>query len=105
MITEILKRESTKRAGVIISKFIKVALNCLTMRNYNSVMQIYMALQNRCVTENRLIASWEGVSENLKSKLEDLFTKVVNPSGNQGEYRRRLRDPTSPNPKVKKLIY
>ncbi|KAG0676897.1 hypothetical protein C6P42_001067 [Pichia californica] len=69
--------------------WLKIAISCLYLRNFNSLASIMTSLQSFLIT--RITKIWEGLSE----KYEELFhylASIIHPNKNYNTYREKLRD-------------
>lgn len=69
--------------------WLKIAISCLYLRNFNSLASIMTSLQSFLIT--RITKIWEGLSE----KYEDLFhylASIIHPNKNYSTYREKLKD-------------
>lgn len=89
----ILAPEDAKKRALVIKQWSKVAMRCLELSNYESLMAIMCSLNSSVV--QRLKRTWEIVSKKTKARLAELNT-VVDFSKNQASLRRRLEKPFAP---------
>lgn len=89
----ILGPEDAKRRAQMIKHWAKIAVCCLELNNYESLMAIMCSLNSSVV--QRLKRTWEVVSKNTKGRLEEL-NAVVDHSKNHASLRRRLETPIAP---------
>jgi hypothetical protein len=89
----ILQLEETKKRAVIIKQWVKVAMKCLELNNYDSLMAIICSLNSSMVT--RLKKTWELVSQKTKTRLEDLCA-IVDVGKNYAVLRERLKNHVAP---------
>ena len=85
----ILQSEDAKRRAVIIKQWVKVAVKCLELNNYDSLMAIVCSLNSSMVL--RLKRTWELVSTKTKGRLEELKT-ITDHGRNYGVLRQRLNN-------------
>lgn len=71
-----------------IKIWLKVAISCLYLRNFNSLAVIATALQSHLVT--RLTELWENISEKYKD-LYEYLSQIVHPQKNYNVYRSKLK--------------
>lgn len=72
-----------------IKCWLKIAISCLYLRNFNSLASIMTSLQSFLIT--RITKIWEGLSD----KYEELFqylASIIHPNRNYNTYREKLRD-------------
>ncbi|QPG75620.1 hypothetical protein FOA43_002977 [Brettanomyces nanus] len=78
-----------KRRAHYFKCWLKVAISCLYLRNFNSLASIMTSLQSFLIT--RVQSIWEGLSD----KYRDLFhylASIIHPEKNYNVYRDKLRD-------------
>jgi hypothetical protein len=85
----ILQSEDAKRRAVIIKQWVKIAVKCLELNNYDSLMAIVCSLNSSMVL--RLKRTWELVSTKTKARLEELKT-ITDHGRNYGVLRQRLNN-------------
>jgi hypothetical protein len=89
----ILQLEDAKKRAVIIKQWVKIALKCLELNNYDSLMAIICSLNSSMVL--RLKRTWELVSAKTKARLEEL--KIITDVGrNYAVLRQRLQNHIAP---------
>ncbi|KAF1997545.1 ras guanine-nucleotide exchange protein-like protein [Amniculicola lignicola CBS 123094] len=89
----ILQLEDAKKRAVIIKQWVKIAIKCLELNNYDSLMAIICSLNSSMVL--RLKKTWELVSAKTKARLEEL--KIVTDVGrNYAVLRQRLQNHVAP---------
>lgn len=69
--------------------WLKIAISCLYLRNFNSLASIMTSLQSFLIT--RITKIWDGLSD----KYEELFqylASIIHPNRNYNTYREKLRD-------------
>lgn len=69
--------------------WLKIAISCLYLRNFNSLASIMTSLQSFLIT--RVTKLWEGLSD----KYEELYhylASIIHPNKNYHTYREKLRD-------------
>lgn len=69
--------------------WLKIAISCLYLRNFNSLTSIITSLQSFLIT--RVTAIWDGISPKYKELFEYL-TSIIHPNKNYNIYREKLRD-------------
>ncbi|KAJ4294527.1 Ras guanine nucleotide exchange factor bud5 [Kalmusia sp. IMI 367209] len=89
----ILQLEDAKRRAVAIKQWIKVAVKCLELNNYDSLMAIICSLNSSMVL--RLKRTWELVSAKTKARLDELKT-ITDVGRNYAVLRQRLHDHVAP---------
>ena len=89
----ILAPDDAKKRAVVIKHWSKVAMRCLELNNYDSLMAIMCSLNSSVV--QRLRRTWELVSKNTKSRLDEL-NGIVDFSRNHASLRSRLERPVAP---------
>jgi len=89
----ILAPEDVKKRALVIKQWTKVAIGCLEMNNYDSVMGIMCTINSSVVS--RLKRTWELVSKKTKTRLEQL-NAVIDFSHNHKSLRRKLETPVAP---------
>lgn len=72
----------------IVKTWLKVAISCLYLRNFNSLAAIITSLQSHLVT--RLSRVWSDLSEKY-TELYDYLSSVVHPEKNYSVYRAKLK--------------
>lgn len=73
----------------IIKTWLKVAISCLYLRNFNSLAAIITSLQSHLIT--RLTKLWEGLSDKYK-ELYEYLSGIIHPDKNYTVYRAKLRN-------------
>lgn len=76
-----------KRAN-ILKTWLKVAISCLYLRNFNSLAAIITSLQSHLIT--RVTKIWEDLSEKYQ-ELYDYLCSIVHPDRNYSVYRTKLK--------------
>jgi hypothetical protein len=89
----ILSPEDPKRRAIIIKQWVKIAVKCLELNNYDSLMAIVCSLNSSMVV--RLKRTWELVSAKTKARLEELKT-ITDHGRNYGVLRQRLNNHVAP---------
>ena len=89
----ILSPDDAKKRALVIKHWSKVAMRCLELNNYDSLMAIVCSLNNSVV--QRLRRTWECVSKKTRARLDEL-NSIVDFSRNQASLRRRLESPIAP---------
>ena len=89
----ILGPEDAKRRAVVIKHWSKVAMCCMELNNYDSLMAIMCSLNSSVV--QRLKRTWEVVSKKTKARLDEL-SGIVDFSRNHASLRSRLEKPVAP---------
>lgn len=79
----------TKMRLNIIKTWLKVAISCLYLRNFNSLAAIITSLQSHLIT--RLTKLWEELSDKYKD-LYDYLSGIIHPDKNYSVYRAKLRN-------------
>lgn len=79
----------TKMRVNIIKTWLKIAISCLYLRNFNSLAAIIASLQSHLVT--RLTEVWTQVSEKYK-ELYDYLSGIIQPDKNYNVYRTKIRN-------------
>ncbi|KAF2872463.1 ras guanine-nucleotide exchange protein-like protein [Massariosphaeria phaeospora] len=89
----ILLLEDPKKRAVIIKQWVKIAIKCLELNNYDSLMAIICSLNSSMVL--RLKKTWELVSAKTKARLEELKT-ITDVGRNYAVLRQRLQNHVAP---------
>ncbi|KAF2269227.1 ras guanine-nucleotide exchange protein-like protein [Lojkania enalia] len=89
----ILHLEDAKKRAVIIKQWVKIAVKCLELNNYDSLMAIICSLNSSMVL--RLKKTWELVSAKTKARLEELKT-ITDVGRNYAVLRQRLQNHVAP---------
>lgn len=89
----ILQLEEPKKRAVIIKQWAKVAMKCLELNNFDSLMAIICSLNSSMVM--RLKKTWDLVSQKTKTRLEELGT-IVDVGKNYFVLRERLQGIVAP---------
>jgi hypothetical protein len=89
----ILQLEDAKKRAVIIKQWVKIAIKCLELNNYDSLMAIICSLNSSMVL--RLKRTWEVVSAKTKARLEELKT-ITDVGRNYAVLRQRLQNHVAP---------
>jgi RasGEF domain/RasGEF N-terminal motif len=89
----ILSLEEPKKRALIIKQWVKIAMKCLELNNYDSLMAIICSLNSSMVL--RLKKTWELVSQKTKARLEELKS-VVDVGRNYAVLRHRLQNHVAP---------
>ncbi|KAF2635954.1 ras guanine-nucleotide exchange protein Cdc25p [Massarina eburnea CBS 473.64] len=89
----ILIYEDIKKRATVIKHWVKIGMFCLELHNYDSLMAIVCSLNSSMV--QRLKKTWEVVSANTKSRLEELKT-VTEVGRNYTVLRQRLQTVVEP---------
>jgi hypothetical protein len=87
----ILFPDSPKQRANILKHWAKIALACLELNNYDTVMSIMCTINSSVI--QRLKKTWEHVSKKTRARFQDL-DKIVDMSKNYTSLRRRLDNPT-----------
>lgn len=74
--------------------WLKVAISCLYLRNFNSLASIMTSLQSFLIT--RITGIWDGLSDKYKD-LFNYLTSIIHPDKNYHVYREKLNDFISSN--------
>lgn len=72
----------------IFKTWLKIAISCLYLRNFNSLASIITSLQSHLIT--RLTRVWAELSEKYKD-LYDYLSGIIHPDKNYNVYRKKLR--------------
>lgn len=89
VLESILQPDITPKMRVnMIKTWLKVAISCLYLRNFNSLAAIVTSLQSHLIT--RLTKLWEELSEKY-TELFEYLSGVIHPHLNFGVYRGKLR--------------
>ena len=89
----ILQLEDPKRRASIIKQWVKIAMKCLEIANYDSLMAIVCSLNSSIII--RLKRTWELVSSKTKATLDSL-KQIVDCSRNYKVLRQRLQNTVPP---------
>jgi hypothetical protein len=89
----ILHSEDPKKRAIIIKQWVKIALKCLELNNYDSLMAIICSLNSSMVL--RLKRTWELVSAKTKARLEEL-KNITDVGRNYAVLRQRLHNHVAP---------
>ncbi|OCK78059.1 ras guanine-nucleotide exchange protein-like protein [Lepidopterella palustris CBS 459.81] len=89
----ILFLEDPKKRAVIIKHWVKIAMKCLELNNYDSLMAIICSLNSSMVL--RLKRTWELVSQKTKGRLDELKV-IVDVGRNYAVLRQRLQNHVAP---------
>ncbi|KAF2690866.1 ras guanine-nucleotide exchange protein-like protein [Lentithecium fluviatile CBS 122367] len=89
----ILHSEDPKKRAIIIKQWVKIAVKCLELNNYDSLMAIICSLNSSMVL--RLKRTWELVSAKTKARLEELKT-ITDVGRNYAVLRQRLHNHVAP---------
>ncbi|EGW34112.1 uncharacterized protein SPAPADRAFT_135010 [Spathaspora passalidarum NRRL Y-27907] len=81
-------RISDKLRVNIVKTWLKVAISCLYLRNFNSLAAIITALQSHLIT--RLDGLWQDLSEKY-TELYEYLSSIIHPDKNYAVYRSKLR--------------
>lgn len=89
VLESILQPSIAMKQRINITKtWLKIAISCLYLRNFNSLAGIITAMQSHLVT--RLPKLWEGLSEKY-IELYDYLSGIVHPEKNYRVYRNKLK--------------
>ena len=89
----ILHLDDAKKRAVIIKQWVKIAMKCLELNNYDSLMAIICSLNSSMVM--RLKKTWDLVSAKTKARLDEL--KAITDVGrNYAVLRQRLHNHVAP---------
>lgn len=95
VIESILRPEIEMKQRIHAFKsWLKIAISCLYLRNFNSLTSIITSLQSFLIT--RVTAIWDGISDKYRELFEYL-TSIIHPNKNYNTYREKLRDFVSSN--------
>ncbi|GAB7364885.1 hypothetical protein MBLNU230_g5676t1 [Neophaeotheca triangularis] len=89
----ILAPECAKKRALVIKKWVKIAMYCHDLRNYDSLMAIACSLNSSVV--QRLRRTWDLVSKKTKARFDEL-SSVVDVSKNHASLRKVLETPVAP---------
>lgn len=90
VIESILKPNLQIRQRIYAFKcWLKIAISCLYMRNFNSLASIMTSLQSFLIT--RVTEIWDGLPDKYK-ELFHYLASIIHPNKNYNTYRQRLRD-------------
>lgn len=89
----ILHYNEVKKRAAVIKQWIKVAHQCLELKNYDALMAIICSLNSSTIT--RLRRTWEAVSPKRREMLKTLQA-VIEPAQNHKAVRARLADHIPP---------
>ncbi|KAK5138374.1 hypothetical protein LTR08_003435 [Meristemomyces frigidus] len=89
----ILAPEDAKKRALLIKHWTKVAMHCLELNNYDSLMAIMCSINSSVV--QRLKRTWELVTRKTKARLSEL-NAVIDYSRNYASLRKRLESPVAP---------
>lgn len=89
VLESVLQPDITQKLRVnIVKTWLKVAISCLYLRNFNSLAAIITSLQSHLVT--RLTKLWTDLSEKY-TELYEYLISVVHPEKNYTVYRTKLK--------------
>jgi hypothetical protein len=83
----------TKRRALLIKQWTKIAMRCLELNNYDSVMAIMASLNNTMI--RRLSKTWLLVSKKTTARLQEL-SAICDPTRNYAALRKKLDTPIAP---------
>ena len=89
----ILQPTEAKRRAIVIKQWVKIAMNCLDLNNYDSLMAIICSLNSSMIL--RLKRTWDAVSAKTKNRLEELRS-IVDVGRNYAVLRQRLQNHVAP---------
>ncbi|KAF2461703.1 ras guanine nucleotide exchange factor domain-containing protein, partial [Lineolata rhizophorae] len=89
----ILQLEEPKKRAVVIKQWVKIAMRCLELNNYDSLMAIICSLNSSMVL--RLKKTWDLVSQKTMARLDGLKA-VVDVGKNYAVLRQRLQNQVAP---------
>ena len=89
----ILQPTEAKRRALTIKQWVKIAMKCLDLNNYDSLMAIICSLNSSMIL--RLKRTWEVVSAKTKTRLEEL-RNIVYVGRNYAVLRQRLQNQVAP---------
>ncbi|KAK4966015.1 Ras guanine nucleotide exchange factor bud5 [Elasticomyces elasticus] len=89
----ILSLEDAKKRAAIIKQWTKIAMSCLELNNYDSLMAIVCSVNQSTIL--RLKRTWDLVSARTKTRLEELKS-IVDHSHNYAVLRKRLDSHVAP---------
>lgn len=72
----------------VIKTWLKIAISCLYLRNFNSLAAIITSLQSHLIT--RLVKIWDELSEKY-TDLYEYLCGIIHPEKNYSVYRNKLR--------------
>lgn len=89
VLESVLQPKITQKLRVnIVKTWLKVAISCLYLRNFNSLAAIITAMQSHLIT--RLQKVWEDLSEKY-TDLYEYLSGIIHPEKNYSVYRNKLR--------------
>jgi hypothetical protein len=80
---------SPKKRVNLIKTWLKIAISCLYLRNFNSLAAIITSLQSHLVT--RFTKVWEDLSIKYQ-ELYDYLSSIIHPEKNYNVYRTKMRN-------------
>lgn len=80
---------SIQKRTNILKTWLKVAISCLYLRNFNSLAAIITSVQSHLIT--RITKIWEDLSEKYQD-LYDYLCSIVHPERNYSVYRSKLKN-------------
>lgn len=89
----ILQPTEAKRRALVIKQWVKIAMKCQDLNNYDSLMAIICSLNSSMIL--RLKRTWEVVSAKTKTRLEEL-RNTVDVGRNYAVLRQRLQNLIAP---------
>lgn len=89
VLESVLQSQISHKARVnIVKTWLKVAISCLYLRNFNSLAAIITSLQSHLITRLRKV--WEDLSDKY-SELYNYLSGVIHPDKNYNVYRSKLK--------------
>jgi hypothetical protein len=89
----ILQYEEPKKRAIIIKYWIKIAMKCLELNNFDALMAIICSLNSSMIT--RLKKTWDYVSTKTKARYDDLCA-ITDISKNYSVLREKVKDLVAP---------
>ena len=89
----ILQPTEAKRRATVIKQWVKIAMKCLDLNNYDSLMAIICSLNSSMIL--RLKKTWDVLSTKTKNRLEELCS-IVDVGRNYAVLRQRLQNQVAP---------
>lgn len=80
---------SLQKRTNILKTWLKVAISCLYLRNFNSLAAVITSLQSHLIT--RITKIWEDLSEKYQD-LYDYLCSIIHPDRNYSVYRSKLKN-------------
>ena len=89
---EVVKEKNFKKRAKILGRIIKLGKHLIELKNFNSLMSVYLCLNLNCIT--RLKQTWKALPRKLKPILKNL--EMLNPYNNFTGYRLHIKDVRPP---------